>query len=142
MGSITGALGQYVSLGNLAGGGLDGIPDLQKVIIAAPAINRPNQYNARFDFTPNAKDQIAFSTYLTRNFSTGSDSAAGARPQADITSSPHNTALTFLYNRIISSTLLNEARFNFTQFAYNEVVSSSDTNFGLPRVEIESLLRR
>jgi len=140
VGSPTGALGQYVTLGNIAGGGLDGIPDIQKVIIAAPAINRPNQYNARLDFTPNAKDQIAFSTYLTRNFSIGSDSSGGARPQADITSSPHNTALTFLYNRIISATLLNEARFNFTQFAYNEIVSSSDTNFGLPRVEIESLL--
>jgi len=141
VGSPIGGLGQYVSLGNIAGGGLDGIPDIQKVIIAAPAINRPNQYNARFDFTPNAKDQIAFSTYLTRNFSIGSDSGAGARPQADITTTPHNTALTFLYNRIISSTLLNEARFNFTQFSFNEVASSRETNFGIPRVEIESLLK-
>lgn len=141
VGSLTGGLGQYVSLGNLGGGGLDGIPDLQKVIIAAPAINRPNQYNARFDFTPTSNDQVAFSTYLTRNFSIGSDSGAGARPQADITSSPHNTALTFLYNRTISATMLNEARFNFTQFAYNEVQSSRETNFGIPRVEIESLLR-
>jgi outer membrane receptor protein involved in Fe transport len=141
VGSPTGGLGQYVSLGNLAGGGLDGIPDIQKVIIAAPAINRPNQYNARFDFTPNSKDQFAFSTYLTRNFSIGSDAGSGARPQADITSTPHNTAMTFLYNRIISSSLLNEARFNFTQFAYNEIESSQATNFGIPRVEIESLLK-
>jgi hypothetical protein len=141
VGSPTGGLGQYVSLGNLAGGGLDGIPDLQKVVIAAPAINRPNQYNARFDFTPTASDQFAFSTYLTRNFSIGSDSGAGARPQADITSSPHNTALTFLYNKTLSPTLLNEARFNFTKFAFNEVQSSRETNFGIPRVEIESLLR-
>ena len=133
-------VGSICVFSNLSGGPLDGIPDIQKVIIAAPAINRPNQYNARFDFTPNAKDQIAFSTYLTRNFSIGSDSSGGARPQADITSSPHNTALTFLYNRIISATLLNEARFNFTQFAYNEIVSSRDTNFGLPRVELENLL--
>ncbi|HEY6805693.1 MAG TPA: TonB-dependent receptor [Pyrinomonadaceae bacterium] len=141
VGSPTGALGQYVSLGNIAGGGLDGIPDIQKVIIAAPAINRPNQYNARFDFTPNSKDQFAFSTYLTRNFSIGSDPGSGARPQADITSTPHNTAMTFLYNRIISSSLLNEARFNFTQFSYNEIESSQATNFGIPRVEIESLLK-
>jgi hypothetical protein len=141
IGSPVGGLGQYVPLSNLSGGPLDGIPDIQKVIIGAPAINRPNQYNVRLDFTPNSKDSIAFSTYLTRDFSIGSDPGSGARPQADITSSPHNTALTFLYNRIISATLLNEARFNFTQFSFNEVQSSRDTNFGIPRVELENLLR-
>jgi hypothetical protein len=141
VGSPAGALGQYISFGNLSGGGLDGIPDIQKVIIGAPSSSRPNQLNARFDFTPNARDQIAFSTYFTRGNSVGSDVGAAARPQADITQTPHNTALTFLYNRIISSTTLNEARFNFTRFAYNEVESSSATNFGIPRIEIENLLR-
>lgn len=141
VGSPAGALGQYISFANLSGGGLDGIPDIQKVIIAAPNSSRPNQYNARFDFTPNSKDQIAFSTYLTRGNSIGSDSGAAARPQADIKSTPRNTALTFLYNRIISSTTLNEARFNFTRFAFNEVESSKETNFGIPRIEIETLLK-
>src|SRR5215212_69638 len=43
-------LGQYLPTANqgLSGGGLDGIPDIQKVIIAAPSTNKPNQYNARF----------------------------------------------------------------------------------------------
>jgi hypothetical protein len=141
VGSPAGGLGQYISFGNLSGGGLDGIPDIQKVIIGAPNSSRPNQYNARFDFTPNAKDQIAFSTYLTRGNSIGSDTGAAARPQADITSTPRNTAFTFLYNRIISSTTLNEARFNFTRFAFDEVASSRETNFGIPRIEIETLLR-
>lgn len=140
VGSPGGALGQYISFGNLSGGGLDGIPDVQKVVIAAPTINRPNQYNARFDFYPSSKDQIAFSTYMTRNFFVGSDVGAAARPQADITSTPRNSALTFLYNRTISATLLNEARFNFTKFAYDEVQSSKQTNFGIPRIEIENLL--
>lgn len=135
------ALGQYLSFGNLEGGGLDGIPDIQKVIIGAPTTNKPNQYNARFDFNITSKDQIAFSTYLTRTFFVGSDSGAGARPQADITSSPRNTAFTFLYNRTISATVFNEARFNFTEFAYDEVQSSKETNFGIPRLEIENLLR-
>jgi len=141
VGSPAGALGQYISFANLSGGGLDGIPDIQKVIIAAPLSSRPNQYNARFDFTPNAKDQIAFSTYLTRGNAVKSDDAAAARPQADITQTPHNTALTFLYNRIISANTLNEARFNFTRFAYNEIESSRETNFGIPRIEIETLLK-
>lgn len=140
IGSISGAQGQYISLGNLGGGGLDGIPDIQKVVIAAPTTNRPKQYNARFDFTPNTKDQFTFTTYLTRSFFVGSDTGAAARPQADITSSPHNNAFTVLYNRIFSPRLLNEARFNFTQFKFDEVESSRETNFGIPRVEVEGML--
>jgi hypothetical protein len=141
VGSLTGGLGQYVSFGNLAGGGLDGIPDIQKVIIAAPTTNKPKQYNARFDVMPNSTNQLTFSTYLTRGFFIGSDTGSGARPQADITTEPHNTAFTLLYNRTFSSRLLNEARFNLTKFAFNEVESSNQTNFGIPRIEIESLLR-
>jgi hypothetical protein len=141
VGSLTSGLGQYVPLGKLGGGGLDGIADIQKVNIAAPTTNRPKQYNARFDVSPNSMNQLTFSTYLTRSFLIGSDTGSGARPQADITTKPHNTAFTVLYNRTFSPTLLNEARFNLTKFAYNEVESSNNTNFGIPRVEIEHLLR-
>ena len=141
LGSLSGSVGQYLTFGNLGGGGLDGIPDVQRVIIAEPRNNRPNQYNARFDFNPTANDQITFTTYLTRIFLVSGDAGAGARPQADITTSPHNTAFTALYNRTISPTLLNEARFNFTKFAFNEIESSSQTNFGIPRIEIESVFR-
>ena len=141
IGSLNGSLGQYVPFSNLGGGGLDGIPDIQRVIIAEPRNNRPNQYNARFDFNPSSKDQLTFSTYLSRVFFVSGDAGSGARPQADITTAPHNTAFTVLYNRTISPTLLNEARFNFTKFAFNEIESSSETNFGIPRIEIESLFR-
>src|SRR5262249_48391647 len=93
------------------------------------------------DFTPSSKDQLTFSTYLSRIFFVSGDAGAAARQQADITTAPHNTAYTALYNRTISNTLLNEARFNFTKFAFNEVESSNQTNFGIPRIEIESLFR-
>ena len=141
VGSPGASQGQYLTFANLGGGGLDGIPDIEKVSIAGPTINRPNQYNARFDFLPSSNDQLTFSTYLTRGFRVGSDTGAAARPQADITQTPHNTAYAVLYNRTISPTLLNEARFNFTKFAYDEVESSNETNFGIPRLEIENLLR-
>ena len=141
IGSPSGSLGQYLTFSNLGGGGLDGIPDIQKVIIAAPTINRPNQYNGRFDLLPNSNNQLTFSTYLTRASFIGSNTGAAARPQADITSKPKNSAFAVLYNRTISSTLLNEARFNFTKFAFNEVESSNQTNFGIPRVEIEGIFR-
>ena len=141
IGSITGSRGQYVSLSNLGGGGLDGIPDIQKVIIGSPTTNKPNQYNARFDVSPNSNNQVTFSTYLTRTFFISADSGGAARQQTDITTAPHNSAFAVLYNRTFSPTLLNEARFNFTKFAFNEVESSNQTNFGIPRVEIESLFR-
>src|SRR5262249_41559519 len=140
VGSPAAGLGQYLTFSNLSGGGLDGIPGLQKVVIASPTTNKTNQYNVRLDVNPTSNDQFAFSTYLTRSFFVGSDTGGAARPQADITSTPHNSALTFLYNKTFSPSLLNEARFNFTQFAFNEVQSSNQTNFGLPRVEIESML--
>jgi Carboxypeptidase regulatory-like domain/TonB dependent receptor len=141
LGSLSGSLGQYLTFGNLGGGGLDGIPDVQRVIIAEPRTSKPNQYNARFDFNPSSNDQITFSTYLTRAFGISGDAGAAARQQADITTTPHNTAFTVLYNRTISATLLNEARFNFTKFAFNEIESSRETNFGIPRIEIENLFR-
>src|SRR5262249_68030 len=94
-----------------------------------------------FDVSPNANNQLTFSTYLTRASFIGSDSGGGARPQADITTKPHNSAFTVLYNRTFSPPLLNEARFNLTKFAFNEVGASSNRNFGIPRVEIESLVR-
>jgi hypothetical protein len=141
IGSLSGGVGQYLTFSNLGGGGLDGIPDIQRVVISEPGSNKPNQYNLRFDFHPTSNDQLTFSTYLTRIFSITGDTGSGARPQGDITTTPHNTAFTVLYNRTISPTLLNEARFNFTKFAFNEIESSSATNFGIPRVEIESLFR-
>ncbi|HEY6216085.1 MAG TPA: carboxypeptidase-like regulatory domain-containing protein, partial [Pyrinomonadaceae bacterium] len=102
VGSLTGSVGQYVSFSNLGGGGLDGIPDIEKVLIEAPSINRPKQYNARFDVLPNSNNQLTFSTYLTRSFHIGTDSGGAARPQTDITNAPHNTAFTVLYNRTFS----------------------------------------
>src|SRR5215218_1570412 len=131
IGSLTGGLGQYLTFSNLGGGGLDGIPDIQRVITAEPGSNKPNQYNLRFDFNPSSNDQITFSTYLTRVFAVTGNAGAAGRPQADITSTPHNTAFAVLYNRTISPTLLNEARFNFTKTARNEIESSRETNFGI-----------
>ena len=40
----------------------------------------------------------------------------------------------------MSSTLLNEARFNVSRWAFNEVQSSPNVNWGIPRLEVEGLL--
>jgi hypothetical protein len=134
IGSPTGATGQYVS--QFAGGGLDGLPDIQFVQLALPSSVNGNQYNWRVDYN-RGKDQFAFSTYLTRANNLGSDAGGRSRPQGDLAQKPQNQTEALAWIRILSSTLVNEARFNFTRFAFNQVSANSNVNFGIPRVEIE-----
>jgi hypothetical protein len=141
IGRLTGSAGQYVSFSNLAGGAPDGIPDILFGQFAAPLSSTGNQYNLRLDFNPTDKDTLAFSSYLSkfRGVQADQDAGGGARPMADITTEPTNEFATITYTRVISPTMLNEARVNATRFAFNEVESSKGTNFGLPRIEIENL---
>ena len=148
IGSPTGVYGQYVNSFNNAlapgggtGGGFDGIPDIQEILFALPSTNRGNQYNARFDFTPNQKNSFTVSTYITRLNNFSSDGGAQGRPMADIPFQPLNTSGSILYNRVLSATMLNEARFNVTRFHDNQVedLAAVGTNLGIPRVEVEGL---
>jgi hypothetical protein len=138
IGSPTGAIGQYVLSSNPTGGGLDNIPDIQFAQIALPNTSKGNQYNLRFDLNPTTKDALAISGYRSRFFAVQSDSDANGRPMADVTTNPANSLLTITYTRTLSSSMLNEARFNATRFGFNELQSSSTTNFGIPRIEIEN----
>ncbi len=137
VGSPAAALGQYVADAAL-GGGFDSIPDLQKVQLAFPGNFSGDQYNARVDYHV-GKNQFAVSTYITRSDNSGADAGAQGRPMADLTLQPTNPALTLLWNRTLSSTMLNEARFNVSRFHFDQVKSNSNVNFGVPRVEIEQL---
>jgi hypothetical protein len=139
LGSITGSQGQYVSLGAPTGGGFDGIPDLEKVQIAFPNQTRGNQYNGRVDYV-RGKDSFTFSTYLTQQNDNQSDGGNAARAMGNTIFQPTNSAGMITWNRIISNTMLNEARFNATRFAFNTVSSSSSVNYGIPRIEVEGML--
>jgi hypothetical protein len=139
IGSPAGARGQYLSFGQLQGGGLDGVPDVQRALIALPRQTKSNQYNLRFDFTPTDRDQLTFSTYITRSDFLGSDAASGARPSSDIRNTPSNLYGLLTYVRTLTPTTVNEARFSATRFSFNELESSFETNFGIPRIEIETL---
>ena len=139
IGSPTGALNQYVSLGNPTGGGFDGIPDIQEIQFPLPGFNRGNQYNARLDFTPNDRDSLTLSTYITRQDNLRSDAGAQGRPIADLPFKPLNVSGTIIYRRILSATTVNEARFNGTRFSSDQQRDATNTNFGIPRVEVEGL---
>jgi hypothetical protein len=138
IGSPAGAQGQYLNVGSM-GNGFDGIPDVQRVLVSTPSRIKSNQYNLRFDFAPRTTDTLTLSTYITKNDSNSSDAGSGSRPMGDLRSTPTNSAAMLTYVRTLSNTMVNEARFNFTRFAFNEVESAEATNFGIPRIEIESL---
>ena len=104
-----------------------------------PSKHRGNQYNVRLDFTPNERDSLTLSTFITRQDNLGSDGGAAGRLFADVASKPLNTSGTIIYRRIISQNTLNEARLNGTRFALDQLKDASSTNFGIPRIEVEGL---
>ena len=138
IGSPTGAYGTYVLLGT-NGGGFDGIADLQYAQLSNPKTFRGNQYFTRIDYQPTSSDRVTFTSYFVPTKAFSSDSAAQSRPSADIISKRQSYALGFIYNRVISSTLVNEGRFNITKWSINELSSNPLANLGLPRVEIEGI---
>jgi len=138
IGSLSGSLGTYVDdFGTSAGGGLDGIPDLEYANVSVPAQTSGNQYNLRVDYNATSKDTFAVSTYVTQLNQTGADSSTGSTPASDITIQPLNSATTALWNRTISATMLNQARGNFTRYAFNQVQSNPQVNWGIPRLEVQ-----
>lgn len=138
IGSPTLARGQYVPFSSPTGGGFDSIPDIQLAQIADPDSTRGLQLNPRFDFNFGS-NQIALSAYVTRLENVNADIGAASRPSSDLIFRPVNSAATLTYNRVINATTFNEARVNFTRFSANQVESSSGTNFGIPRIEVEGL---
>ena len=136
VGSPIGALGTYVPIfsGDQAGGGLDGIPDLQYVQIASPTQASPNQYNGRIDYHF-GQQQFSASGFLSKGNLLTTDQLA--RPAGDLNFHPDNEALMLAWISTLTPTLLNEARFNVTRWAY-DTVTGSGNNWGLPGVDVES----
>ncbi len=136
LGSPTGAQGQYVPLGNTIGGGFDGIPDIQYVTLAVPSTSRGDQYNGRLDYTI-GRNLFAYSSYFTTVNNVTPDNAGRDRPQGDLSIQPFNQVQAFSFVRTFSPTLTNEFRVNFTRFNFNQIATSQNVNFGIPRIEIE-----
>ena len=143
VGSPAGALGVYVPGSNAQqalGGGLDGIPDLQFARLFLPSRNRGDQYVGRVDFNITDNDLFTWSLFYSPRTSTSSSSSAQSRPMADIISERlnYNTAFSYIHN--FSSSVLNEARVNYTSWGFDEVESNPHINWGFPRIEIEGFL--
>ena len=147
IGSITGTRNNYLSLNDTGngiteanfGGGFDGIPDVQFVNLFNPNSFRGNQFFSRVDFNATSKDSFAVTTFFTPTLSNGADVGGRSRPMGDIISDRIAFSTALIYNRVISAKLFNAARINYSGFSYNEVASNPNSNFGIPRVEVEGL---
>ncbi|MCU1300770.1 MAG: hypothetical protein JWQ87_1054 [Candidatus Sulfotelmatobacter sp.] len=113
------------------GGGPDGIPDWGIFDLTVPNSSSGNQYNGRVDYTK-GNNQFFVSTYIVRlnNFN------GGQRPIQDITLQPHNYAGTIGWTRIISGTMLNELRANFTRYDFSQLQPTGQTNYGIPQIRL------
>lgn len=137
IGGLVGQIGQYAA--GPTNNSFDGIPDIQFAQIFLPRSTEGNQYNARIDYT-RGSNTFAFSTFITRLQTLASDSDGQGRPGGDIFFEPDNRSATLTWIRILSPTLINEARINATRFYTDQVASLSNTNLGVPRVEVEGFL--
>ena len=123
------------------GAGLDGVPDLEYAAILDPTHSHASQYNGRVDYFFTPKDQFAASVFFTKLDQLGPSGASGNRPQSDIPIKPLNSAATVIYIHTFTSTLLNEARANFTRFYDNQLAdaASDNVNFGIPEINVQNL---
>lgn len=143
IGSPVGSQGTYASF-NIpnqiaAGGGLDGVPDVQFVQLIEPSHTRARQYVGRFDFNVTPADQLAFSAYITKLDAYSQSGADGSRPNADVPFKPLNTAGTFIYIHTFNASLLNEFRANVTRFSENGIKDGGSlVNFGVPYINIQN----
>ncbi len=129
IGSLNRPLGQKINTRLL-----DGIPDITLARIALPSALRGNQYNTRFDFNASDADQFAVSTFFTKRdeLSVPRD----GRPLSDVRFQPLNSAATLSYIRTISSSIINEARVNFTRFKSDQLNVGGDTDYSIPQLTV------
>lgn len=113
------------------GGGPDGVPDFSIVNILNPSNISSNQYNGRLDFH-HGMNQFFGSVYITHT----NDFQGGDRPIDDLSTVPTNSVGTIEWTRPIGSNMVNQARANLTRWYYNQIASSSGTDFGVPQYNV------
>jgi hypothetical protein len=119
------------------GGGLDGIPDIMFVSTVNPNRKKAEQWNGRLDFQATSKDLITFSTYFTPVKSTFFNGPTRSANQW--TNDRLNWSAALVYTRTISSTMLNEVRFNSTRWSWDEIAANPQEPWGLPQGNLDTI---
>lgn len=137
-GSLQNSYGVYAT-DNTAGGGRDGVADVQCAQLPNERSNRGHQYFGRVDFQVTEKAKLAFTATIVPFKAGGMDSAAQSRPQSDFFSNRTNFNSAAIYNHTFTANMLNELRFSYSGWGFNELDSNPDQNFGIPRIEVEQI---
>lgn len=115
------------------GAGLDGVPDVEFAQIETPSQYRGTQYHARVDWYITSKNQIFGEFYTQKLDQSSYDASSGAAPDTNLPFKPFNSSATAVYIHTFSSTLINEARANYTRFADNQIKDTAGrVNWGVP----------
>jgi hypothetical protein len=118
------------------GSGLDGVPDIINLNTVNSSSYTKNQYVGRVDANITSNDRLAGSIYWvpqSTNFQNGD------RPYDIFHHNQKNQAFSLIWNHTISSTFVNEARFNAAGWRWNEVTSNPQSPVGLPSDSIGSM---
>jgi hypothetical protein len=111
---------------------LDGIADIFDVFAVAPNTQTNQQYMGRLDWNVTSKDLLAFTIYyipVSQTFGNG----GFARPANLFHHDATNEAMTLIWNRTWTPTLLNEFRVNAAGWRWNELDSNPQSPLGLPQ---------
>jgi hypothetical protein len=139
---VTGGLGtqdpNWVDAQNPGvGGGLNanGPADIAQYNILNKTTGSFNQYIGRVDANLTQKDRLAGSIYWIPQ----SQTSFGTRAYDLFHHSQKTQAFSLIWNRTISTTLLNEARFNAAGWRWNELADNPQSPLGLPASNIDGL---
>ena len=145
LGSPAGTYGTYLDgtatgtcMNNIeCGAGLTSVPEFEFAQIILPASTSGNQYNGRVDLNL-GRSVFSVNTFFTQYHQIAADASAQGRPMADYNSNRFTPSgfLGWVFN--LNSTTVNEARFNFTRWAYNDITANPQINWAIPRTEIQS----
>lgn len=111
---------------------LDGIADIFDVNAVAPNTQTNQQYSGRLDWNVTSKDLLAFTIYWVPVSQSGTNGGA-ARPANLFYHDAINEAMTLLWNRTWTPSLLNEFRVNAAGWRWNELASNPQAALGLPQ---------
>jgi len=110
---------------------LDGVADIFDVFAIAPNTQTNQQYSGRLDWNVTSKDLLAYTIYWVPVDQASSNGGA-ARPANLFYHNAINEAMTLLWNRTWTASLLNEFRVNAAGWRWNELASNPQTPLGLP----------
>jgi hypothetical protein len=110
---------------------LDGVADIFDVFATAPNTQTNQQYMGRLDWNVTSKDLLAFTIYWVP-VNQSSTNGGAARPANLFYHNAINEAMTLVWNRTWTPSLLNEFRVNAAGWRWNELNSNPQTPLGLP----------